>query len=73
MIQQFTAEAAIEVGHHEQHELWGYTFNVDTIIATSVAAVIVISAAAPAATSVQAFIMSVTRIVAFITGPAANT
>lgn len=45
MIQQFTAEAAIEVGHHEQHELWGYTFNVDTIIATSVAAVIVIALA----------------------------
>ena len=31
-------EAAIEVGHHKQEVLWGYTFNVDTIIATSVAA-----------------------------------
>ncbi|WP_370066364.1 F0F1 ATP synthase subunit A [Mycobacterium sp. MAA66] len=42
---QFVAAAPIEVGHHEQREFFGMTFNVDTIMATGVAAVIVIALA----------------------------
>ncbi|WP_227979798.1 F0F1 ATP synthase subunit A [Nocardia spumae] len=38
-------EPKIEVGHHATAELWGLTFNVDTIISTAVAAVIVIALA----------------------------
>jgi F-type H+-transporting ATPase subunit a len=42
---QFVAAAPIEVGHHEQREFFGMTFNVDTIMATGVAAVIVFALA----------------------------
>ncbi|MEZ0051842.1 F-type H+-transporting ATPase subunit a [Mycobacterium sp. MAA66] len=45
MMHQFVAAAPIEVGHHEQREFFGMTFNVDTIMATGVAAVIVIALA----------------------------
>ncbi|MGV9479802.1 F0F1 ATP synthase subunit A [Gordonia aichiensis] len=39
------AEAQIEVGHHKQVEWLGMTWNIDTIIATAIAAVIVIALA----------------------------
>src|SRR4029079_14546449 len=39
------AEAAIEVGHHEEAHWFGLTVNVDTVLATAVAAVIVIALA----------------------------
>jgi F-type H+-transporting ATPase subunit a len=42
---RLVAEGAIEVGHHEQTELFGWTFNTDTILATLIAAVIVIGLA----------------------------
>jgi len=42
---QLVAAAPIEVGHHDQQELFGMTFNVDTIQATGLAAVIVIALA----------------------------
>jgi F-type H+-transporting ATPase subunit a len=44
VITQFAA-AAIEVGVHDQRELFGMTFNVDTITNTAIAAVIVIALA----------------------------
>ena len=46
MITTFQAEAAIEVGHHK-HAHWGFLgeVNVDTIVATSLAAVVVIALA----------------------------
>ena len=45
MIQQLTATAPIEVGHHEKVHWLGLTFNIDTIQATAIAAVIVIALA----------------------------
>lgn len=46
MTQSFVAEAAIHVGHHAPiWELFGMTINGDTVIATAVAAVIVIAMA----------------------------
>lgn len=45
MTDQVLAEANIEVGHHTQFSALGMTFNLDTIIATSVAALIVLGLA----------------------------
>lgn len=45
MIEQVVAAGAIHVGEHEQVQWLGLTFNLDTIIATAVAAVIVIALA----------------------------
>ncbi|NMK88340.1 F0F1 ATP synthase subunit A, partial [Staphylococcus capitis] len=51
MITTFQAEAAIEVGHHKHWtwhgDFWPYelTFNVDTIVATALAGVVVIALA----------------------------
>ena len=42
MSERILAEGTIEVGHHEQAEWLGLTVNVDTILATAIAAVIVI-------------------------------
>ncbi|GAA1481877.1 F0F1 ATP synthase subunit A [Gordonia sinesedis] len=41
----YLAEAAIEVGHHIEVKWFGLTFNLDTIISTALAAVIVIALA----------------------------
>src|ERR1700741_3685810 len=45
MTQTFLAEAAIEVGHHETANWFGLTVNVDTALATAIAAVIVLALA----------------------------
>ena len=45
MTETILAEAAIEVGHHEEAHWFGLTVNVDTVLATAVAAVIVIALA----------------------------
>jgi len=45
MTETILAEAAIEVGHHEQQDWFGLTVNVDTVLATAIAAVIVIGLA----------------------------
>jgi len=42
MTETFLAEAAIEVGHHETAKWFGLTVNTDTVLATAIAAVIVI-------------------------------
>ncbi|MFT4125277.1 MAG: F0F1 ATP synthase subunit A [Gordonia sp. (in: high G+C Gram-positive bacteria)] len=41
----FLAESKIEVGHHRQAEFLGLTWNIDTIISVSIAAVIVLALA----------------------------
>ncbi len=41
----YLAEAAIEVGHHQQAKFLGLTWNIDTIVAAAIAAVIVIALA----------------------------
>ncbi|MFW0784216.1 F0F1 ATP synthase subunit A [Gordonia sp. CPCC 206044] len=41
----YLAEAQIEVGHHRTAEFLGMTWNVDTIVATAIAAVVVIALA----------------------------
>ena len=41
----YLAEAAIEVGHHQQATFLGLTWNIDTIVASAIAAVIVIALA----------------------------
>ena len=45
MTETFLAEAAIEVGHHETAKWFGLTVNTDTVLATAIAAVIVIALA----------------------------
>jgi F-type H+-transporting ATPase subunit a len=45
MTETILAEAAIEVGHHEQQDWFGLTVNVDTVLATAIAAVVVIGLA----------------------------
>ena len=45
MTETILAEAAIEVGHHETAKWFGMTVNVDTVLATAIAAVIVIGLA----------------------------
>ncbi|MET0758474.1 MAG: F0F1 ATP synthase subunit A [Mycobacterium sp.] len=45
MTETILAEAAIEVGHHETAEWFGLTVNTDTVLATAIAAVIVIALA----------------------------
>ncbi len=45
MSERILAEAAIEVGHHDTAKWLGLTVNVDTIMATAIAAVIVIALA----------------------------
>ena len=45
MTETVLAEAAIEVGHHETAKWFGMTVNIDTVIATAIAAVIVIALA----------------------------
>src|SRR5258708_2956152 len=45
MTETFLAEAAIEVGHHETANWFGLTVNTDTVLATSIAALIVIGLA----------------------------
>ena len=45
MTETFLAEAAIEVGHHETAKWFGLTVNTDTVLATAIAAVIVIGLA----------------------------
>src|SRR6201999_4678719 len=45
MTQSFQAEAAIEVGHHETANWFGLTVNVDTVLATAIAAAIVLGLA----------------------------
>jgi len=45
MTETLLAEAAIEVGHHEQTNWFGLTVNTDTVLATAIAAVIVIALA----------------------------
>src|ERR1700754_4819142 len=45
MTERFLAEAAIEVGHHETANWFGLTVNTDTVLATAIAAVIVIALA----------------------------
>src|SRR6476469_10820038 len=42
MRERIAAEAAIEVGHHVQQKWFGMTVNVDTVLATAIAAVIVL-------------------------------
>ncbi|HTY28151.1 MAG TPA: F0F1 ATP synthase subunit A, partial [Mycobacterium sp.] len=42
MSERILAEASIEVGHHETAKWLGMTVNVDTVLATGIAAVIVI-------------------------------
>lgn len=42
MRERIAAEAAIEVGHHVQQKWFGMTVNVDTVLATTIAAVIVL-------------------------------
>ncbi|MEE4022547.1 F0F1 ATP synthase subunit A [Gordonia sp. PKS22-38] len=41
----YLAESTIEVGHHTEVEWFGLTFNLDTIISTSIAALVVIALA----------------------------
>src|ERR1700716_3292269 len=45
MTETFLAEAAIEVGHHETANWFGLTVNTDTVLATAIAALIVIGLA----------------------------
>lgn len=45
MTETILAEAAIEVGHHDTRDWFGLAVNVDTVIATGVAAVVVIGLA----------------------------
>ena len=45
MTETILAEAAIEVGHHETAKWFGLTVNTDTVLATAIAAVIVIALA----------------------------
>ena len=45
MTQTLLADAAIEVGHHETANWFGLTVNTDTVLATAIAAVIVIALA----------------------------
>src|ERR1700754_1713771 len=45
MTERFLAEAAIEVGHHETANWFGLTVNTDTVLASAIAAVIVIALA----------------------------
>ena len=45
MTEAFLADAAIEVGHHDTANWFGLTVNVDTIMASAIAAVIVIGLA----------------------------
>ena len=45
MTETILAEAAIEVGHHETAKWFGMTVNTDTVLATAIAAVIVIGLA----------------------------
>jgi F-type H+-transporting ATPase subunit a len=45
MTETLLAEAAIEVGHHETAEWFGLTVNTDTVLATVIAAVIVLALA----------------------------
>ena len=45
MTETILAEAAIEVGHHTTAKWFGITVNTDTILATAIAAVIVIALA----------------------------
>src|ERR1044072_1162789 len=45
MTETILAEAAIEVGPHEEAHWFGLTVNVDTVLATALAAVIVIALA----------------------------
>jgi F-type H+-transporting ATPase subunit a len=45
MTETLLSDAAIEVGHHETAKWFGLTVNVDTILATAIAAVIVIALA----------------------------
>ena len=42
MRERIAAEAAIEVGHHVQQKWFGMTVNVDTVLATAIAAIIVL-------------------------------
>ena len=68
MTDQVLAETKVEVGHHTKAEFLGMTFNLDTILATSVAALIVIGLAfylrakvtSGAPNSVQLFFETVT-------------
>ena len=45
MTETFLADAAIEVGHHETAKWFGWTVNTDTVLATAIAAVIVLALA----------------------------
>src|SRR6478752_320865 len=45
MTETFLAEAAIEVGHHTEANWFGLTVNTDTVLATAIAAVIVLALA----------------------------
>jgi F-type H+-transporting ATPase subunit a len=45
MSERILAEAAIEVGHHETAQWFGMTVNTDTVLATAIAAIIVIGLA----------------------------
>ena len=45
MTETFHAEAAIEVGHHTEAHWFGLTVNTDTVLATAIAAVIVLALA----------------------------
>ena len=45
MNERILADAAIEVGHHQTAQWFGLTVNVDTVLATAIAAVIVIALA----------------------------
>jgi F-type H+-transporting ATPase subunit a len=45
MTETFLADAAIEVGHHETAKWFGWTVNTDTVLATAIAAAIVLALA----------------------------
>src|ERR1041384_1562602 len=45
MTQTYHAEGAIEVGHHTEAHWFGLTVNTDTVLATAIAAVIVLALA----------------------------
>src|ERR1700736_3579685 len=45
MTETFLADAAIEVGHHETANWFGWTVNTDTVLATAVAAAVVLGLA----------------------------
>ena len=45
MTETYHAEAAIEVGHHTEAHWFGLTVNTDTVLATAIAAVIVLALA----------------------------